>query len=235
MEKFKQLADKYEAWFRTPHGKYVFETERQLILSLLDIQPGMTVVDVGSGTGMYAREYALKGAQVKAYDISPEMLAIAQEKNRDLSEQIRFEVADAAALPVQPDSADMVSSITAIEFFGNPRACVQEMFRVLKPGGFMILASISPKHPWAWQRRIKAWMKGGIFSATHFYSTSQMAGFCQPYPVVEKRTCVYVPPFAPDSWIANPEPIERWGTEHLPDWGAFSVILAQKTDAAVPR
>lgn len=225
---FRQLAAKYDAWFKTPHGKYVQSYEHAMIMDLAEIQSGMKIADIGCGTGIYTRELCAKGAIVTGVDISPEMLAVAAEKTKDYASQVRFVEGDAATLPFRDNDFDMVFSITAMEFFEEPRACLHEMHRILKPGGHMVVATLNSLSLWALQRRLKTWFKQTIFSHAHFYSIADMRRLISPLIISNWRGGIFVPPFAPDWIIKNCDKIEKWGQRHIPYFGAFIVVRIDK-------
>lgn len=98
------------------------------------------VLDYCSGTGYTARSLArlLRGSQVEALDISPEMLAVAKERSeKEGLSNIRFHEASAAQLPFEDNSLDAVCiSLGLHELPPEIRnASLAESFRVLKPGG----------------------------------------------------------------------------------------------------
>jgi ubiquinone/menaquinone biosynthesis C-methylase UbiE len=95
------------------------------------------VLDIGTGTGegalLLAREFPR--ASVRGIDISEEMIRSAQHKiGLDPEGRVAFRVADAAELPYQQDSFDLVAQLNMPPFFG-------EIARVLRPGGSVIVAA----------------------------------------------------------------------------------------------
>lgn len=95
------------------------------------------VLDVGTGTGegalLLAREFPQ--ASVRGIDISEEMIRSAQDKiGLDPEGRVAFRVADAAGLPYQEDSFDLVALLNMPPFF-------DEIVRVLRPGGYAIVAA----------------------------------------------------------------------------------------------
>jgi ubiquinone/menaquinone biosynthesis C-methylase UbiE len=95
------------------------------------------VLDIGCGTGEGAlfltREFPQ--ARVRGVDISEEMVRVAQSKvGLDPEGRIVFKVADAADLPFETDSFDLVAQLNMPPFFG-------EIARVLRPGGYAIVAA----------------------------------------------------------------------------------------------
>ncbi|MGB2874097.1 MAG: class I SAM-dependent methyltransferase, partial [Gaiellaceae bacterium] len=96
----RAIGDEGRAWLRTkPFGNSPRESARLLIdfgyiLQLLDLRPGMSLCELGCGSGWMTRFAARHGVHAEGYDISPEMVEIARELTGQESLDVRFEVAD---------------------------------------------------------------------------------------------------------------------------------------------
>jgi len=113
---------------------------------------GKHVLDVGGGTGIIAL-MALEMGASKAIcgDISEFMLKQGRNKAKNLgynSDRIEFRQLDAEALPFKNDSFDVVITGMAFGLFPDQGEAVKEMFRVLRPGGFISLGAHGPEHYW---------------------------------------------------------------------------------------
>lgn len=111
----------------------------EAIVAEASIEPGLTCLDVASGTGEPAISIASLVAgtgRVVATDISGEPLKIAAERaqHRGLT-NIEFQQADVHALPFPDESFHRVTSRLGIMFFADPARAFQEIRRVLKLGG----------------------------------------------------------------------------------------------------
>ncbi|MBO6539198.1 MAG: class I SAM-dependent methyltransferase [Rhizobiaceae bacterium] len=109
----------------------------------LAAQAGETVLDVATGTGWSARNAARSGANVTGIDISDELLAAA----RDLAPSalsLGFRCADAERLPFDDGAFDRVISTFGVMFAANQQRAADELARVCKPGGRLVLATWVP-------------------------------------------------------------------------------------------
>jgi SAM-dependent methyltransferase len=109
-----------------------------LAAALLQVRPEPErALDIGTGLGdgalLIAREFP--HARVRGVDLSEEMIRKAQERiGLDPEGRVAFKVADASKLPFEDDSFDLVAQLNMPPFFA-------EIARVLRPGGFAIVAA----------------------------------------------------------------------------------------------
>jgi len=121
------------------------EEMRDEALSLLEFEEGMTVLDVGCGTG-FATEGLLEHVdEVYALDQSEHQLEQAYEKFGKRAPQVHFHRGDAERLPFATDTFDVVWSSGSIEYWPNPILALREFRRVLKPGGQVLV--VGPNYP----------------------------------------------------------------------------------------
>jgi SAM-dependent methyltransferase len=103
------------------------------IVETLDLRPGAHVVDVGAGTGKFARQLVARGLRVTGVEPIAEMRAIF-ERNVDADAL----EGTAESIPLDDGTADAVTAAQAFHWFDRDRA-LAEMTRVLRPRGGVAL------------------------------------------------------------------------------------------------
>ena len=133
---------------------------RRRAADLATVGPGSRVLDVASGTGDLALELAARvapGGEVVASDFSERMLDLARGKARERGiGQIRFEVANALALPYDDDEFDAVTVGFGARNFADLKRGLGEMARVVRPGGSVVVLEITTptRPPLSWFFRV---------------------------------------------------------------------------------
>jgi ubiquinone/menaquinone biosynthesis C-methylase UbiE len=101
-------------------------------------QAGGRTLELGAGTGLNLRWYPAD-AEVVAVDIDRERLEISAERVQELGRAVRLAVADGQRLPFGQDSFDTVVCTLAICDVDDRTATLAEAYRVVRPGGSLIL------------------------------------------------------------------------------------------------
>ncbi|CAL9344119.1 class I SAM-dependent methyltransferase [Streptomyces sp. enrichment culture] len=109
------------------------------------VGPGDRVLDVAAGTGNAAIPAALAGADVVASDLTPELLEAGRKLAEERGARLRWETADAEALPFEDASFDTVLSCVGVMFAPHHQAAAGELVRVCRPGGTLGLVSWTPE------------------------------------------------------------------------------------------
>jgi arsenite methyltransferase len=131
-----QVADNYDELplWSAPFG--------QLILEHAPLKRGQTIVDLGAGTGFLTVELAQRSAAARVIAVDP--WAGAMEVLRRKVDYLRLpnvELVIASQLDLASDSVDLVVSNLGINNFDNPATVVEECYRVLRPGGRLLLST----------------------------------------------------------------------------------------------
>jgi len=219
---FDNWPERYDLWFTTPIGELVREYEKELIISSLKPEKGDKILDAGCGTGVFTDDILKHGAFVFGIDISLPMLARAGEK---LEGYPFFKaLGTMICLPFAENTFDKVVSITALEFIEDGRKAVDELFRVTKKGGSILVATLNSLSSWAAQRREKA-KKGqsALFEKVIFRSPDEINALA-PFDGVIKTAIHFKKDEAPD----HARKIELQGRNKDLNTGAFLVALWEK-------
>ncbi len=148
-----------QAYLRYDRGvSWVFETlngsdeaaTRQFMISLMALKPGMTVIEVGAGTGKDSAlivEQVAPGGTAVLSDLSPNMLRLATEKIQPQDVDVHFLLANGTYLPFADDTFDALFHFGGINTFSQRREAFLEMTRVVRPGGKIVIGDESVA-PW---------------------------------------------------------------------------------------
>lgn len=153
---FDQIAPQYNEQRRIVYG----DALREIIFSQIKIEKEDKVADIGAGTGYLTLELAKKAAQVIAVDNSFQMLSVAREEavKANLA-NIRFMEGNAEELPIDDDTVDLVYANMLLHHVNDPLQVFKEMFRILKPGGKVMVTDITEhEHTWLRQEKSDLWL-----------------------------------------------------------------------------
>ncbi len=121
---------------------------------LEEIPKDSVVLDVACGNGYGSSLIAQQAARVIGVDISEQAIKKARE---DYKEKIEFRLGSATQIPVDDNSADVLVSIATIEHIPDDERFVEEVLRVLKPGGKCIIYTPQNRYgripTWPWHER----------------------------------------------------------------------------------
>ncbi|MCY1722572.1 class I SAM-dependent methyltransferase [Prolixibacteraceae bacterium Z1-6] len=134
-----EIADDYDDYYQTEAGKEVNHIEVQLIEAALQKVPAGKMLELGCGTGHWTEFFVEKGFDVVATDISDAMLQHAISKGLE-AEIVK---ADSGNLLFDKESFDVVASVTMLEFVDDRDKVIDEIYRVLKPGGWLLLGCLN--------------------------------------------------------------------------------------------
>ena len=221
-EIFDEWPEKYDEWFETPIGKLVREYEGRLLLEMARPGPGEQILDVGCGTGIFTADLLAAGSRVTGLELSfPCCGGLGKRRPAGLSTWSRAICAGSRSPRV---FFDKTVSVTAIEFLDeDARDAVAEMFRVTRPGGLVVVASLNSLSPWAARRKAAAKQGHPIFAHARFRSPAEMEDLA-PLPA-SIRTAVH---FQKHDEPDRAREIEMDGDARGLDTGAFLAACWEK-------
>lgn len=111
----------------------------------LAVPPGSRLLDVGCGSGQLVLMAAKDGLDVTGVDIASNLIERARARAQAEGLRVRFEEADAEALPFEDASFDVVVSLIAAMFAPRPDFVAKELLRVCTPGGTIAMANWTPQ------------------------------------------------------------------------------------------
>jgi len=153
--------------------------------ALAQLQPGETVLDLGSGGGIDVLLSAKRvGPTGKAYglDMTDEMLALAHENQKKAGAQnVEFLKGTIESIPLPDNTVDVIISNCVINLSGDKDRVLREAFRVLKPGGRLAVSDvvIRGEVPPEIRKSMELWVgcMAGALQETEYREKLAAAGF----------------------------------------------------------
>ena len=200
MEIFDLEAKNYDQWYDSKLGKFVDQVETELAFKPFKPYPGMKVLDAGCGTGNFSLKLAEMGCQVIGIDISEEMLKIAQTKIKP-GLDLEFRLMDTYDLDFADQEFDGVLSMAAFEFIYQPQKAYDEMYRVLKPQGNLVIGTINLESKWGEFYLSDEIRENSVYKYADFKTLAALKSLNQK-EVVGSGQCLFIPPTAKEDEIS---------------------------------
>jgi SAM-dependent methyltransferase len=200
-------------------------------VALASLKPGETVLDLGSGGGidcfLAARKVGPHG-RVIGVDMTDEMIRLARENARKSGlKNVEFRQGEIENLPLEDGAIDVVISNCVINLSTDKERVFREVYRVLKPGGRMMVSDIvlDGELPAAVQDSVAAYTGciGGALKRRDYLDAMAKAGFAQVEIVAETKVPV-------DLWADFPEEAKTLSREEIKT--ALNAIASIKVSAS---
>lgn len=213
-------AEDYDSWYETSRGQWIGQREYALICDAMRLRPGMSLLDVGCGTGWFTRRFSRDHKmRVTGLDVDPERLDFGRSRD-PLSTYVP---GDAQSLPFSDNAFDGVVSITALPFVANWPQALAEIVRVTSDRFALGLLN---RDSLLWRQKGRG--EGlGAYRGAHWHSAGEIASALAALPVsnVRMSSCVFVP-----SGGVAARMVECLVPGSML-WGAFLVVSGQKIAA----
>jgi SAM-dependent methyltransferase len=145
-----------EIWnWETPAGK--IRWDRRVGMLTNSLKRGMTVLEIGCGTGFFTRNIVKKQVKLIAIDISPELIEIARQNI--VGSNVEFIIDNAYQMRFDDQTFDAVIGSSVLHHL-DVNLALKEIYRVLKPGGYIAFTEPNMMNPQiAMERNIPALRK----------------------------------------------------------------------------
>lgn len=187
----------YDAWYDSPLGRACLVSEVALLHQGVGDWAGKSILEVGCGSGRFLGALNQDATRALGIDRDLTMLHFAKHHIPSaLGSRSTWIAGDASALPFAAGSFDVVFESTLLCFCPDSTSVIQEMVRVCRPGGTVLLGELNPDVPWQWWRRLKAAFRKGSFQGASWHRprdllTALAASGCQPYWI---GRAIFAPP-----------------------------------------
>lgn len=132
-----------DEYFRMRESIKDFQIEVRLLLKLLDLKPGLTVLEIGCGSGVLLSILEEKECKPAGIDLSDDALEIARMRTK-CSELYK---ADANQLPFEDSSFDRIVANHLVEHLPELTGALKEWKRVMKPGAIVAICTPNRLYP----------------------------------------------------------------------------------------
>ena len=203
---FEKYTIRYEDWFE--RNKFVYRSELQAIrIQLPEKGEG---VEIGVGTGRFAAPLGIK------HGVEP------SAKMREIAKQGGIDVIDGEAekLPFEDSRFDYLLMVTTICFLDDILGSLKEAYRVIRPGGCIIIGFVDSSSPLG-KQYLRHKNESVFYKIATFYSSDEVASFLERAGFTDLQFCQTI--FHGLTGIRDLEPVKEGCGE-----GSFVVIKAKK-------
>lgn len=218
----------YAGWYGSALGAITEYLEDALLVELLGDVRGQRVLDVGCGMGRLATQFARAGADVTGVDADPAMIARAVADSTGLDRRARLAAAMGEQLPFADGTFDAVLAKTVLCFVPDGTGMVNEIARVLRPGGRFVIGELGKWSSWAALRRLRAWLGADLWRQGRFRTPSELRALATSagLDVRALRGAVYYPRCAVAAKLMAP--VDAWLGRRTTFGAAFLALSADK-------
>lgn len=223
MQIFDNIADSYDSWYLTKMGDFVDKVETDLAFNLFKVKPGMLILDIGCGTGNFSIKLAKKGCKVIGIDVSDEMLDIARVKALKEGLEIEFHNMNVYDLKFDNETFDGAFSMAAFEFITEPDKALEEIFRVIKKDGSILVGTINKDSKWGELYQTEEYQNNTVFKHADFKTLEDLKQIMSE-KIIASGESLFVSPSSKEEDFTEEKEIELSSTER----GGYICVLWEK-------
>jgi ubiquinone/menaquinone biosynthesis C-methylase UbiE len=182
---FIQVADTYDAYYETSLGCQIDHVEKQLIWRyMIRMSLKKTMLEIGCGTGHWTSFFRQKGLKISAIDLLEKMLEKAKKKN---PENVHFEQMSVEDMRFKDHAFENIIAIATLEFVDNLDRAFKEIYRVLKPGGVLIVGCLNELSEMGRNKE-----KNEIYRIAHFFKPEEIKEYLSEFGSPEINGCAII-------------------------------------------
>jgi len=214
IEAFNESAIEYEKWYEEPLGRYVLDAELMVLDRLIPLQ-GLGI-DIGAGTGIFAKHLISSQRRIICLDPAIEMIKQAKDKGLDVIVGV-IELA-----PIREKAFDFGYMVATLEFIKNPLEALRSVKNIIKDHGLFVLMIINRCSPWG-ESYIKAGKEGHpIFKHANFLSLSEAIEYLEKAGIKVKE--VWGTLKDPPTIVPKEKP-KLYSPKEMPSCGVFFISV----------
>lgn len=226
------MPDIYAQWRESKLGDITEALEDRLLLDLAGNIGDRDILDVGCGEGKLALKLSQRGASVFGTDASEEMIKAAKRNEASQGDEIQLAVGRIEQLPIASETFDLIVAKTVLCFVEDAAPVFEELARVLRPGGTLIIGELGKWSTWAAGRRIRAWLGSSLWRKGRFRTKRELRNLAENAGISVHiiRGAVYYPRW---SWAAGlMVPIDSSIGRYTTLGAAFLALSGRKATSA---
>jgi ubiquinone/menaquinone biosynthesis C-methylase UbiE len=179
---YRQMAKRYERRFPLFH---LTDPDSRTIIPELDLKNGLSILEVGCGNGKFLFTLANILSHFTAKGIDTSVGAIKSNNRKNKFSQLEFVHGSGESIPFPENHFDIVCCSNNMKFFPQKVRAIDEMYRVLKPGGHCyILEGIASND---WKQKYDKILRQTKFIQPRKKYLSRSSVFCKSYLVIASK------------------------------------------------
>ena len=182
---FNISAESYDDFYTTSFGQEIDKIEKNCFKFFLEkIENKGISLEIGCGTGHWTQFFVENGFKILAIDIAEKMLAKAKLKNL---KNVEFKQANILNLSYKNESFDNILAVTSLEFTENKQRAFDEIFRLLKNGGNLVIGGLLAHSELAKKRK-----ESPVFKNADFFTIEEMKILLSKFGNPQIKTCLKI-------------------------------------------